>query len=101
MKHYDFATAIKLRDFYKDKLIGLPLDKELNIPIINLIACVAGKQQECAENGTDLDIDDLIESEQRLMKVYVVVAYGEFENKFQFEELENVLKLHSIYMANL
>ena len=101
MKHYDFATAIRLRDLYKEKLIGLPLDEDLTIPILNVIACLAGKQQECAEKGIDFDIDDPIESMGRLMKVYVVVAYGYFKNDLIFEELENVLKLHAMGMTSI
>ena len=99
MKHYDFVTAIKLKEYYKEKLIGLPITSKIDIPIIiiNVIACVAGKQQEYAENGIDLNIDSPIESNERVMQVYTVVAYGKFENVFYFADLEDALILNGIH----
>ncbi|TWI85367.1 hypothetical protein IQ13_0527 [Lacibacter cauensis] len=101
MKHYDFVTAVKLREYYADKLSGLPLSESISTSITNIIACIAGQQQQQATNNESLNIDSDLTPEERIMKIYVVVGYVKNGKDYYFEELENILKFNGLDMVSL
>jgi hypothetical protein len=96
---FDFTTAIKLRNYYKDILIGTPLTPSNEAEIQGIFVCHKGKGADACQSVVDSDFDErfpLVTVKDEKEKDYEVYVYHYDGANIAYHELDKNLEWKGI-----